>query len=437
MLYLKQPGGFWIAALLTIYVFMGPRPGGCGTLEITPSIDFRQEVTDNLLYEADNPVDDAVSTVAPELALLNRSGNLTAAMSSRLIFIRHFEHSEFDSTDRSFSGRLGYQWSPRWGLSVSANHSRDSRSDRDFEETGLVQTTDIRRQTRLSLSTEYFLTPTKGMNFSYSYYQENGDDPTLNDVDGHTFSLAYFRDLRALWPRLTGSANLRYAFYDYKRSFDQSVPFSFFGIPAGSVLTSTSDLQKDDYLNLYWGLRYLWSKKVRLNIELGAGYHQTELRRSVYRTYSQGVFPDEALPDRIQDSRSWNFVGLLEAVYADKINEIRFSISEDLGSPTGTTGSTRRTSFHFAIGRKLSLNGYARLSASLIQNTADRESILQSDANDLAFTVTPLLRYRIIDNLVLEISYKYSLTRYRITDTHANRNLVSIRIAYQLPSWKR
>jgi hypothetical protein len=113
-----------------------------------PSIALRGEYNDNIFFTRDETISDYIGTGSPGLEIINRTERLNLNLNGAFHFIRYEDADELDSDDYDAQGRIRYQLTPVLTGSAGAAYIKDSRPDREIEETGLVQDVRTRRRQR-------------------------------------------------------------------------------------------------------------------------------------------------------------------------------------------------------------------------------------------------------------------------------------------------
>jgi len=84
-------------------------------------------------------------------------------------------------------------------------------------------------------------------------------------------------------------------------------------------------------------------------------------------------------------------------------------------------------------GRRLTEHLSGNISLQYFWNESDAGEISLQEVDEETFTITPLLRYAITDDLDLETQYQYVSQEDNEDDTDANRSLIFLRLVYEFP----
>ncbi len=388
---------------------------------------MRQEYNDNIFFTSSDEVHDAVTTVSPGLELAGRTERLDARLFGGLEKRWYSDNSELEQTDYEVFGNVRYRLSPRLSVAGDIGYLEDSRPDRDIETTGILLGIEERRRFSASGSGEYELTELMRTTFSYSFYDTDWENPSLNDSVAHSVNLGLVRSLESWFPNTWGRFNAGYSHYEYsaEQSFTGTVliPFPPFPPIPTTQDTSISQDTTTDYYSLTVGVQHRLSETYSLLFDAGAGYVNTE--ENTVRTDAFPFFPgfDQTLSaDRTTDT--WSGIGTLELSYQGERTDMAVRARHDIGSPSGDVGATARTSFAMDVRRRFTYELHGNLALSYFINKADREELLERDTDQQTFNVTPRLRYDIGPDLYLEALYRYSWQEDRIAGTQSTRSLI-------------
>jgi len=238
----------WLIALIVIL----PIGVLADEFRLVPSIAVREEYNDNIFFEDHGEIDDWITTISPGLTLMNRTERMDLNLSARGDGIIYSQNDDLNDFDQNYTGDLSYRMTSRMTVSGSAGYTVDSRSDRDIETTGLVQSTDRRKSYTGGLGGNYVLSETSAASLSYAYEQNDFDDPESVDDKYHRSNLGFTRDLSAFFPRTVGQINFGYSYYD------------------------SSDTTVDTYSGTV-GVSYEITEVFNFMVDLGARYSRSEV----------------------------------------------------------------------------------------------------------------------------------------------------------------
>lgn len=359
--------------------------------KLVPSLAVREEYNDNIFFEDHGEIDDWITTISPSLTLMNRTERMDLNLSARGDGTKYGQNDELNEFDHHYIGNLSYRMTSRITVSGNAGYTVDSRSDRDIETTGRVQSTERRKRYTGGLAGNFVLSEKSAMSLSYAYEQNDFDDPESEDDKFHNSNLGFTHDLSAFFPRTIGRINLGYSYYD------------------------SSDTTIDTYSGTV-GVSYEITEVFNFLVDLGAQYSRSEI-----------------LVVEKEKDNEWGGVGQMALSYRGELTSATLSVQKNISPASGENGTTDRTSFLFNIRRRLAEKFSASLSVAYFLNKADAGELATEDIDDRTISISPGISYEIIDDLVLDISYTYTKVRDREDNSRLRRNLVFARLTYQYP----
>ncbi|MCF6291636.1 MAG: outer membrane beta-barrel protein [Desulfobacterales bacterium] len=378
-----------LVAGLLFAVPPNPASGKSGRLEIIPALTLRQEYNDNILFTRNNERHDFITTVSPEIGLRRMSERLKASLTGRLNRIYHAKNKQFDDWDHQLSGRFEYRLSPRLSLSASATFTRDSRPDRDIEETGLVLGTEARDRQQYSFAWSYMLADEKTAvsgNAAYSSDDFAGSDSL--DLESYNLGLGLSRNLSAFTKPTAARVNVAAGRYDY---------------PGVAIKN----------YNLTVGVSRDFSETLRGDISIGPRYTST-------RYEAIGL-----------TEGSWGATGTVSLSSEGIYTSSDISLSHDMAAASGRIGTTEKTSAVLELGRKFSDTVRGKLSAGYYRNRTERGQLGGRDSDEQTFRIRPRLRYGITDDLDLIAAYTLTRICDSKDDTDKKRSLLFFQLRYQ------
>jgi hypothetical protein len=371
--------------------------------KLVPSIAVREEYNDNIFFDDRGEVEDWITTISPELMLIEKTERLDLNLSAKGAGIKYGQNDALNDFDQHYSGDMGYRLTSRFRISAGAGYTVDSRRDRDIETTGLVLSSEERKRYTGSLSGACVFTEKTAASLSYTYERDDFDDPEEVDYKYHRSNLGITHDLSEILPRTVGRMNFGYSYYD---SSDTTVD-SYSGTVGGS-----------------WAM----SEVFNLLIDLGARYTCSEF--SVTRRHP--LFPFIMIT-REEKDHSWGGVGQVALSYRGEVTFASLSALKDV-RPTGGDGETTdRTSFLFKISRGFAEKFSVHLSGEYFLNQADAGELSRTDIDEQTLSIRPGLSCEILDNLVLTASYTFTRLKDKEDHTDPERNLIYVQLSYGIP----
>lgn len=380
--------------LLIVIVFLHLEETRGDELKLTPFVALRQEYNDNIFFTESDETDDFIATISPGLELVERTERLDTRLSAQINNIIYYDNNELNSVDQDYTGQVRYRMTPRMDVSAEAGYTRDSRSDRDIEETGLVVGTATRDRQQYSLSGRYSPSEKTAATVSYAYDQDDFDDPESNDSHSHSTNLGFTHNISYLIPQTLGRMNLGYARHDF------------------------SDSLVDNYT---WtiGVSRDFTEILSLLVDFGTRYTRSETE----------------VPS-IKDKRKntgWGGVGQVALSYRGELTDGSLSFFRDVRAASGRTGATERTALVFEIGQRFTEKLRGNLSAGYYLNNSEGNDLAADDIDEKSLQCQTRARYEFTKDIALEASYTFTTIRDSEEHTTTNRNLVFLRAVFQYP----
>ena len=146
-----------IAVLLlgNMLVWVGNASADGDTLVV--SLGLAEEYNDNVFFDRNNEIDDFITTVTPGIELRRRYERTSASLKGMFDIVEYSDNSDLDNIDQRYDANLSQKLTERLSLSGKASYKRDSRADRDIEETGLTYGTDVRKRQQYDAGVGFIL----------------------------------------------------------------------------------------------------------------------------------------------------------------------------------------------------------------------------------------------------------------------------------------
>ncbi|MBW2012086.1 MAG: hypothetical protein JRI32_10795 [Deltaproteobacteria bacterium] len=396
--------------LFIVIVFLHLEETRGDGLNITPFVALEQEYNDNIFFDDDDETNDFIATISPGLELIERTERLDTRLSAQINNLIYYDNDELNSVDQYYTGRLRYRITPKTDVSAEAGYTRDSRSDRDIEETGLVLSTATRHQQRYSLSGRYMLSEKTAATLSYAYDQDDFDDSEFDDSRSHSTNLGFTHNISYLIPQTLGRMNLGYARYD----FPDSVVDNY---------TWTIGASRD------------FTEILTFLVDFGIRYTRSEIEVQRIETLNSGStdFFAPWPPKDEEKSTGWGGVGEVALSYRGELTDGSLSFFRDVRAASGRTGATERTALVFEIGRRITEKLRGNLSTGYYLNNSEGDDFAAEDIDEKTLRFQTRARYEFTKDIALEASYTFTTIRDSEENTTKNRNLVFMRAVFQYP----
>jgi uncharacterized protein (PEP-CTERM system associated) len=360
--------------------------------KLTPSLAVKEEYTDNILYTSTNAQRDFFATISPGLALMDKTERMDLSMLARLDHRLYSSHKELDATDQYYEVTGKYAFTQRLNLSVKSLYSRDSRTDRDFETTGLSLSSVKRERQNHTASGDYMLSEKTMTTFSYDYLNDRYNSASYTDLESHTFNLGFIRDISNVLESTKATTNMGYAKYN---------------MPGMKIDNYEATVGIDRALNEKW------------NLAINGGARYTDSRFTII--------------ERKERNRGLGAVGQLTLAYKGERGNPNgyLSVAHNILPASGRTGASERTSFIVSIYKRFTYEIYGTLWAGYFINRSDSNEFSTQSINENTVSFTPGIRYELDKDKSIEASYGYGWTRYNLNSTHARRNTFFVRFRMQ------
>ncbi len=385
---MKEKITFFIAGIL--FAALPARAGGeAAGPAVIPSLTLRQEYNDNILFSRNNEQPDFITTVSPEVILRRRSERLKASLTGRLNRTYHAKNKPLDGWGHHLAGQFEYQLSPRLSLAGAATFTRDSRPDRDIEETGLVLGIEARNRQQYSFSWNYTLADEKtAVSGTVGYSSDDFADSDALDLTSCNLGLGLSRNLAAFTKPTVARVNFAAGRYNY----------------SGVTVENQS---------LTIGIGRDFSETLRGYLSVGPRYTSTR-----YETI--GLSED-----------SWGATGTLSLSSQGMYTSRDVTLSHALTAASGRTGATEKSSVVLNMSRRFSDTVRGNLSLGYYRNRTDRGQLGGRDSDEQTFRIRPRLRYEMTDDLDLIAAYTLTRIHDQQDDGHRKRSLLFFQLRYQ------
>jgi hypothetical protein len=371
-----------------------------GPTRIAPFLEFKQEYSDNINFSSDNKESDFISTLTGGLKIEQKTERLNTGIKGELGRMEYDELSDLDALDYTLSGNIAYMFTERFNSRVSARYSKDSRSDRDADTTGLIVNGD-RKTGGLSLGSGYQFSELRhgalSLNISRS---ETDGGSTIEENDSIGGNVSISQNLSEFYENTSGSLNISYNHYstDSKDSI------------RGTIEDTSSDA-----IQMTAGLSKNITELYHVYFNAGGSYSKTKEQVRTNNT---------AGPE--YDDDSWGGVFSAGIGYKDEYYDASLSIDQGMEPGIGTSGLLQRSSVSGSIGRKVTDRFSLTLDASCFLNQNERQN--SADTEELTFNIQPGMSFNLGRDFILSCIYRFSSVENRVDSTNREQNLVYIKL---------
>jgi hypothetical protein len=381
-----------LTSVLALGSLLFPLPALAYELQLTPSIALREEYNDNVFFDTQNAESDFITRITPGLELTDKTERLDARLLAQVPIYKYVDNDELDDVDQLYSGNLHYLLTERLSASLRGGYFRTSQPDREILETGLVLGNVIRQRYFGGFSGEYALSDISSLGVAYDYIDDNYNSPNYTDMQSNIANFVYAHDVSRIVANTRGRVTFGYGRYDF------------------------SDSSVDNYAGTVGFIKKL-TEVYSLSADVGVRY-----------TVSNFLVGTQE-----QTSGVWGPVARAALSYTGEYTTASFTLFDDISTSGGNEGTVQRTSFVFDVGRHFIYELWGHLTAGYFLNTSDNNQYALQNIDEQSWSVSPWLRYNFSRNLSLDGSYLFTRVNYKTNDTHANRNVIFLRLEYRYP----
>lgn len=390
-------------------------------VKISPWVRVEEEYNDNIFFSTSEKTRDWITTVKPGIDCSRSTERLSVSATGGLGYRKYGKYKELDRTDRNISGQFQFYVTPKFSVSGNAGLVKDSSSGREVESTGLVLGADLRKRRSMGMGGSCWMSELTQVSFSYNYSEDDWDRPSLNDMHSNALNWGLVHDIGRVLPETVAVLNAGYARYAYGNIQE---------FRTGFYTLSVSQETEIDYSSFSAGIERQLTEIWKLSGSLGAGYIRT--REQSIRTIQYPVFPwlDENLTES-SVTGGWTEIILGGIEYNGERTSFSVNLSHDFGAPSGSTGTTTRSSISMNLRRRFTYELTGSLQASYFINKADREDPHAVDTDEETLNLTPGLRYNLDNNWFVQAIFRVSRKRYNLSDTDVGQHYFFVGMHYQ------
>jgi hypothetical protein len=366
------------------------RTAYCAEVKLNPTCELKEEFNDNVFLTAGNKKNDFITTITPGLGFSRSSERLNIDLLAGLGWHDYARTSGVAATDYRYTGQLATKITERDDLGLNAAYIRNTRPDTITASTGLP-TTSGSDTYQYSGNLSRLLDETTSASLSYSFNQEEYDDPASQSRRVHSAGMVFSKDLGELLPRLKGALNTNFSRSLYRNSHND-----FYTVSVGASRSINE----------------------QLNINLSAG---GQLIRSTFETVSQ------------RSNDSWETIGSASLNYSAEQGFGAFSFAHNFTPASGQVGAVLTTSFGLSLGRNLSDKSTAQCAASYNLNQADRGQYASRGVDDRALNLTADITYKLSNYFDISLQYTYYTVNNALDNLTVSQNRVMLRAVAKYP----
>ncbi|MFZ2223245.1 MAG: outer membrane beta-barrel protein [Candidatus Deferrimicrobium sp.] len=333
-------------------------PSKAGEYQVTPTFDAQGEYNSNVFMSATDRRSAIITTLSPGLELSKRNEILDAALSNRFSWLRYSDEVHRDTVDHAHQGAVRHSLSPRLSVSGSALFARESRTDRDLQATGIINTSlGPRNRQAYSLGGAYAISELTRASLSGSFNRDDYSNPLLVGSETHGGTLGVDHDLRGVLENIRGRAGLTYTEYLFPGSRQEN---------ASATVGVTRELAEK------WGV----------SADFGGRLTKAET-----------------------ETRGW--VGQVGGSYRGERNSANLSFSRDLSTASGAAGLTLRNAVTLTVARAITEEIAGSCYAAYFRNRTDSTGSGTVPFLERTLEVRPSLSWRVFKDVSVQGSWSY------------------------------
>lgn len=393
---------------LVCWVFLKAFSAWAADWTVCPSLDVSQEFNSNVFLRSEDVVEDAITRFKPAVQVAGRTERSRVTLDGALNGELYWKDSSLDTVEAEVSSGFAHEWTERLTTTLGARFAKDETLESELEATGLVTRRVERRRVGGSMGATVSL--------SERFLLDVGGDVSCSRYSDGTFPDANLYQLSVnpgwrLSQRDTAGVFASGSVTDYEDSLNNIIR----NISGG--LFWKRDLSEGSRFSLQGGYRVTWQEQ--------------DVLRGRILVNPDGSFGGVAVERSRRRSRDDGFVfsGTLQRQWTEHVSTSFSAGREQVSSVTSE--STERTYLRAGAGWQLTERLSAGLDVGYDLNTRQLGS--QVDAHTLR--VSPALRWRISENLLLRAGGSYETATDDVGgDTNDRRRFRAwVGLTWQLP----
>lgn len=361
--------------------------------EVTPSVELRQEYTDNLFYSPTGQVDTFITRVTPGIKVAAKTELLSGSLGAKISALHYSADSAMDDVEQVYEGNGAFRLSPRLKFSGSAVYRQESWPDRDIEISGQPLNATSRHQ-NYGAGTEYQISELTVGSLGYGYEDitySNRDD--FSDVTTHNASAGLEHDAGRLLPLLKLRGAAHYSRNDYETALIENYELT---------------------IGASRKIHELWS----LSADGGGRY-----TKSGFQVLTLDPLAGIAVRHDASDSGGWVLNTSLD--YGGEMLRGSLAYSHDVNNSSGRFGTAvERDAVTLSLNRRLNYELFAVLGGGYFHSAADRNQFGSQKIDETSWRGSFSMRYEFNRNVAVNFGYDYFCLDNSSTGSTASRNKV-------------
>jgi hypothetical protein len=358
--------------------------------KLIPSCEFKEEFNDNVFLSASDKKSDFITTISPSVAFSSASERLNIELLSGLSWHEYVRSEGIGSMDYQLNAQVANRLTQLDDIGLSAAYARNTRPDSISQTSGLSSSTGSDHY-QISASARRLVTETSSASLTYSFVQDDYDNPVYQANHVHNAGLVISKDFSALAPLLKGTLSSNFSRATYRDSRSDS-----YTLTAGASRSITE----------------------RILVSLSAG---GQVIHSTFETTSEG------------NNESWGAVGSALVNFTGENTFGSFSIARNFSAASGQIGAVESTSFGLTLGHNYSDKITAQFAASYNINHASNGQFSSQGTDARALSLKAGIMYKISKNFDAGFQYAYYTVSYAPNDLIVAQNSVMLRVVAKYP----
>ncbi len=389
--------------------FYGSQAWGSG-LKLRPSVTLDLEYNDNIFFAKKDTEKAFITTLSPNLIIEETTERMKTGCDILFDAIRYSGFNELNTTDISFKAFMDHSATEKIHLKADLAAIKDSRADREIDETGLILTGDREKQ-NVSFFGELLLSEKTKAAFSVSYGNEDIDGETKEENSTAMVELTLSTNLSELMENTAGLINLKYTDYES------------WGMNSLNSSQKAGAFNHDTQYHIWQlttGISKSMTRQLSFNAQAGTSFVRSkESVQSINDPPVTDLFSSGTKHDR---NHTWGAVFSGGLTYQGLYSELDLSTSHGITPAGGSSGTTERSSLMIDYTKKLTENFKTSISGACHLNRDDNKN--SPDIDEVTLKVGSSLSYFINRDLGFSLAWIYISVEDRQESTTKNRNLI-------------
>jgi len=386
--------------ILFLLVLTGIRSAEAEYYQIVPSAKLTQEYNDNI-FVSDTPVNDLITSVASDLAVLGMGERLDWNLSGGFRAREYAENKLQNQQDWHVSGGLNYQHSERTSLYTNAFFLTDTRPD-TIEDGFVIRSADRERYT-FNIGGRHAVTETTSPFITYRYLEEDFKFVPERNQRTNVLGVGLSHRLDRIIPMTTGQIFVNYSHSDY----------------------ATSD---DDTVRFFLGAEKTWDEKWRFSANAGIRY-----TKSSFITLTPNATPPPAVFTGEGVSEDWGPATDIALSYDGEYTRIALTAGRDVVPGSGQGRSVEQVRWTGSVNRRFSDSLRGSLNASIQSQQSFRDTNPALRVDRWSFLFRPSISHDFTRHWSIECYYRFFFLDDRQRDSRATQNLFAVTLSFRYP----